>query len=127
MKIFGKEYIKVRDAQARETGWAMVEGDKLFLDNDFANYEAGQEIKINEDHEIIWAGPTLEERLKALNDVREAKKLAENEKFVGTKVIRKDGVKGIATKASIEGIAIEFEDGTTRRWQKDVIECHLEK
>ena len=111
-----KNYIKVRDAKAGETGWAMVEGGNLFLDNDFVNYEAGQEIKINEDHEIIWAGPTLEERVKALDEKKKAEKLAENEKFVGAKVIRKDGVKGVATKATLEGIIVEFEDGTTRRW-----------
>lgn len=122
-----KNYIKVRDAKAGETGWAMVEGGNLFLDNDFVNYEAGQEIKINEDHEIIWAGPTLEERVKALDEKKKAEKLAENEKFVGAKVIRKDGVKGVATKATLEGIIVEFEDGTTRRWQKDAVESHLEK
>lgn len=122
-----EEYIKVRDAKAGETGWARVEGDKLFLDNDFANYEVGQEIKVNDDSEIIWAGPTLEERVKTLDEKKKAEKLAENKKFVGAKVIRKDGVKGIATEATLEGIIVEFEDGTTKRWQKDAVESHLEK
>lgn len=122
-----EEYIKVRDAKAGETGWARVEGDKLFLDNDFANYEVGQEIKVNDDSEIIWAGPTLEERVKTLDKKKKAEKLAENKKFVGAKVIRKDGVKGIATEATLEGIIVEFEDGTTKRWQKDAVESHLEK
>lgn len=126
MKL-NEEYIKVRDAKARETGWARVEEDKIFLDNDFTNYEAGQEVKVNKDNEIIWAGPTLEERVKALDEKKKAKKLAENKKLVGTKVIRKDGVKGVATKATLEGITIEFEDGTSRRWQKDAVESHLEK
>ena len=126
MKL-NEEYIKVRDAKANEIGWARVEGDKIFLDNNFKNYEVGQEIKVNDEGEIVWAGPTLEERVKALDEKKKAEKLAENEKFVGAKVIRKDGVKGVATKATLEGIVIKFEDGTTRRWQKDVIECHLEK
>lgn len=126
MKL-NKEYIKVRDAKAGETGWARVEGDKLFLDNDFANYEVGQEIKVNDEGEIVWAGPTLEERVKALDEKKKAKKLAENKKFVGAKVIRKDGVKGVAAKATLEGITVEFEDGTSRRWQKDAVESHLEK
>lgn len=124
---FNEKYIKVRDAKAGETGWARAEGDKILLDNDFANYEVGQEIKANDEGEIVWAGPTLEERVKALDEKEKAEKLLENEKFVGTKVIRKDGVKGVATKATLEGITIEFADGTARRWQKDVIECHLEK
>lgn len=122
-----KNYIKVRDAKAGETGWARVEGDKLFLDNDFANYEVGQEIKVNNEDEIVWAGPTLEERVKALDEKKKAEKLAENEKFVGAKVVRKDGVKGIATEATLEGIVVEFEDGSSRRWQKDAVESHLEK
>lgn len=126
MKL-NKEYIKVRDAKAKEIGWARVEGDKIFLDNNFENYEVGQEVKVNENNEIIWAGPTLEERVKVLDEKKKAEKLAENEKFVGTKVIRKDGVKGVATKATLEGITVEFEDGTTRRWQKDAVESNLEK
>lgn len=126
MKL-NEEYIKVRDTKAGETGWARVEGDKIFLDNNFKNYEVGQEIKVNENNEIVWAGPTLEERVKALDEKKKAEKLAENEKFVGAKVIRKDGVKGVATKATLEGITIEFEDGTSRRWQKDAVESHLEK
>lgn len=126
MKL-NEEYIKVRDAKANEIGWARIEGDKIFLDNDFKNYEVGQEIKVNDEGEIVWAGPTLEERVKALDEKKKAEKLAENEKFVGAKVIRKDGVKGVATKATLEGITIEFEDGTSRRWQKDAVESHLEK
>lgn len=122
-----EEYIKVRDAKAGETGWARVEGDKIFLNNDFANYEVGQEIKVNDEGEIIWAGPTLEQRVKALDEDKKAEKLAENKKFVGAKVVRKDGIKGVATEATLEGIIVEFEDGTTRRWQKDAVESHLEK
>lgn len=127
MKLNEEKYIKVRDAKAGETGWARVEEDKIFLDNNFKNYEVGQEIKVNNEGEIVWAGPTLEERVKALDEKKKAEKLAENEKFVGAKVIRKDGVKGVATKATLEGITIEFEDGTSRRWQKDAVESHLEK
>ena len=74
------EYIKVRDAKAGETGWARVEKNKLFLDNDFANYEVGQEIKVNDEGEIIWAGPTLEERVKALDEKEKAEKLKCNKK-----------------------------------------------
>lgn len=127
MKLNEEKYIKVRDTKANEIGWARVEGDKIFLDNNFKNYEVGQEIKVNDEGEIVWAGPTLEERVKALDEKKKAEKLAENEKFVGAKVIRKDGVKGVATKATLEGIVVEFEDGTSRRWQKDAVESHLEK
>lgn len=126
MKL-NEEYIKVRDAKANEIGWARVEGDKIFLDNNFKNYEVGQEIKVNDEGEIVWAGPTLGERVKALDEKKKAEKLAENKKLAGTKVVRKDGVKGVATKATLEGITIEFEDGTSRRWQKDAVESHLEK
>lgn len=83
-----EEYIKVRDAKAGETGWARVEGDKIFLNNDFANYEVGQEIKVNDEGEIIWAGPTLEQRVKALDEDKKAEKLAENKKIVGAEFVR---------------------------------------
>lgn len=126
MKL-NEEYIKVRDTKAKEIGWARVERNGIFLDNNFENYEAGQEVKVNENNEIIWAGPTLEERVKALDENKKAEKLAENKKCVGSKVVRKDGVKGVAAKATLEGITVEFEDGTTRRWQKDAVESHLEK
>lgn len=126
MKLVEK-YIKVRDVKAGETGWARIEGDKIFLDNKFKNYEVGQEIKVDNECEIVWAGPTLEQRVKALDEKEKAEKLAKNEKFVGAKVIRKDGTKGVAAKATLEGITIEFEDGTSRRWQKDVVESHLEQ
>lgn len=131
MKL-NEEYIKVRDTKANEIGWARVERNgiflnKIFLDNNFKNYEVGQEVKVNENNEIVWAGPTLKERVKALDEKKKAEKLAENERFVGTKVIRKDGVKGVATEATLEGIVVEFEDGTSRRWQKDAVESHLEK
>lgn len=131
MKL-NEEYIKVRDTKANEIGWARVERNgiflnKIFLDNNFKNYEVGQEVKVNENNEIVWAGPTLKERVKALDEKKKAEKLAENERFVGTKVIRKDGVKGVATKATLEGIVVEFEDSTSRRWQKDAVESHLEK
>ena len=126
MKL-NEEYIKVRDTKANEIGWARVEGDKIFLDNNFKNYEVGQEIKVNDEGEIVWAGPTLGERVKALDEKKKAEKLAENKKLEGTKVVRTDGVKGVATKTTLEGITIEFEDGTSRRWQKDAVESHLEK
>ena len=127
MKLNEEKYIKVRDTKANEIGWARVEGDKIFLDNNFKNYEVGQKVRVNENNEIVWAGPTLEERVKALDEKEKAEKLAKNKKFVGAKVIRKDGVKGVATKATLEGITVKFEDGTSRRWQKDAVESHLEK
>ena len=43
-----KEYIKVRDVKAGETGWAIVEGDKFFLDNNFTNYEVDQETALSD-------------------------------------------------------------------------------
>lgn len=127
IELNGEKYVGVKDVKANETGWARMEEGKFFLDNDFTNYEAGQEVKVNKDNEIIWAGPTLEERVKVLDEKKKAKKLAENEKFVGAKVIRKDGITGVATKATLEGITVKFEDGTSKRWQKDAVESHLEK
>ena len=53
MKINGKEYIKVRNAQEHEVGWAYKENEKLILDNDLGKIKAGSVIKINQDRDII--------------------------------------------------------------------------
>ena len=53
MKINGKEYIKVRNAQEHEVGRAYKENEKLILDNDLGKIKAGSVIKINQDRDII--------------------------------------------------------------------------
>lgn len=53
MIINGKEYIKVRNAQEHEVGWAYKENEKLILDNDLGKIKAGSVIKINQDCDII--------------------------------------------------------------------------
>lgn len=54
MKINNKEYIKVRDAKATETGWAYYnEQGQLILDNEFEKIPCGSIIKLDDDHNIV--------------------------------------------------------------------------
>lgn len=53
MKINGKEYIKVRNAQEHEVGWAYKENEKLILDNDLGKMKAGSVIKVDQNRDII--------------------------------------------------------------------------
>lgn len=53
MKLGNKEYIKVRNAQEHEIGWAYKENGKLILDNDLGKMKAGSVIEINNERDII--------------------------------------------------------------------------
>lgn len=53
MKINGKEYIKVRNAQEHEVGWAYQDNGKLILDNDLGKMKAGSVIKVDQNRDII--------------------------------------------------------------------------
>lgn len=53
MKINGVEFIKVRDAKAREIGWAYYnEQGQLILDNKFENIPCGSIIKVDDNRNI---------------------------------------------------------------------------
>ena len=53
MKINGKEYIKVRNVQEHEIGWAYQDNGKLILDNDLGKMKAGSVIKVDQNRDII--------------------------------------------------------------------------
>lgn len=53
MLLNGKEYIKVYDGQAHESGWAYYQDDQLILDNQLGKHQVGSIIKIDEQHNII--------------------------------------------------------------------------
>lgn len=50
MIINGKEYFKVRDPQANESGWAFKDDNgKIILDNDFECIPIGSSLTLDED------------------------------------------------------------------------------
>lgn len=53
MKINGVEFIKVRDAKAREIGWAYIKGDDIILDNEFENIPCGSILKLDDNRNIV--------------------------------------------------------------------------
>lgn len=53
MKINGKEYIKVKNAQEHEVDWAYKEDGKLILDNDLGKMKAGSVVKVDLNRDIV--------------------------------------------------------------------------
>lgn len=54
MKINGIEYLKVRDPQANESGWAFEDDNgKIILDNDFKRIPCGSVLILDEDRYTI--------------------------------------------------------------------------
>lgn len=54
MIINGKEYFKVRDPQANESGWAFKDDNgKIILDNDFERIPIGSSLTLDEDRYTI--------------------------------------------------------------------------
>lgn len=53
MIINDKEYIKVRDAQVGETGWAYIKDDDIILDNDFKRIKRFSRLTLDDNRNII--------------------------------------------------------------------------
>lgn len=86
MKVNNVEYIKVRDAQEGETGWAYYDEDgKVVLDNEFERIPCGSVIKVDDNRNIIDFEPTVEDEVKSDNRIDQLKSL------VGRKVKVKAG------------------------------------
>ena len=85
MKINGTEFIRVRDAKAREIGWAYIKGDDIILDNEFKNIPCGSILKLDDNRNIIDFEPAVEDEVKPDNRINQLKAL------VGRKVKAKAG------------------------------------
>ena len=86
MKINGTEFIKVRDAEAMESGWAYYnEQGQLILDNEFENIPCGSIIKVDDNRNIIDSNPVVENEVKLDTRIEQLKSL------VGHKVKAKAG------------------------------------
>lgn len=91
MKINNVEFIKVRDAKAREIGWAYYnEQGQLILDNKFENIPCGSVIKVDNernitDFEIVKSEVKLDTRLDQLKSLvgRKVKAKASEGEIVG--------------------------------------------
>lgn len=132
MIINDKEYIKVRDAQEGETGWAYYDEDgKVILDNEFERIPCGSMLTLAEDeYTIVSFTPspvqTMITEISNNMDAERKIKLALLHALVGREVQFKTGtgiIKSVDDSSS--RAVIEFDDGTTKQWNLETIEDKL--
>lgn len=132
MIINDKEYIKVRDAQEGETGWAYYDEDgKVILDNEFERIPCGSTLTLAEDeYTIVSFTPspvqTMITEIDNNMDAERKIKLALLHALVGREVQFKTGtgiIKSVDDSSS--RAVIEFDDGTTKQWNLETIEDKL--
>lgn len=132
MIINDKEYIKVRDAQEGETGWAYYDEDgKVILDNEFERIPCGSTLTLAEDEYTIvnFTPSPVQTMITEINDSMDAErkiKLALLHALVGREVQFKTGTGVIkAVDNSSSRAVIEFDDGTMKQWNLETIEDKL--
>lgn len=132
MIINDKEYIKVRDAQEGETGWAYYdENGKVVLDNEFERIPCGSTLTLAEDEYTIISftpNPVQAMITEMESDMAKTKRieLADLHELVGHKVKSNLGtgiIKDI-DDSSLRAV-VEFEDNTTKHWNLTTIKEHL--
>lgn len=131
MIINGKEYIKVRDAQEGETGWAYIEDGKVILDNEFERIPCGSTLTLAEDEYTIvnfTPNPVQAMITKMESDMAKAKRveLAGLHDLIGRRVKSNLGtgiIKDI-DDSSLRAV-VEFENNTTKQWNLETIKEKL--
>ena len=131
MIINDKEYIKVRDAQEGETGWAYIEDGKVILDNEFERIPCGSALTLAEDEYTIvnfTPNPVQANNTEMESDMAKAKRveLADLHDLVGRRVKSNLGtgiIKDI-DDSSLRAV-IEFDDNTTKQWNLETIKEKL--
>lgn len=131
MIINDKEYIKVRDAQEGETGWAYIEDGKVILDNEFGRIPCGSALTLAEDKYTIvnfTPNPVQAMITEMESDMAKAKsaELAGLHDLVGCRVESNLGTGVIKDidDSSFRAV-IEFDDNTTKQWNLETIKKKL--
>ena len=132
MIINDKEYIKVRDTQEGETGWAYYdENSRVVLDNEFERIPCGSTLTLAEDEYTIVSftpNPVQAMITEIESDMAKAKRieLADLYNLVGRKVKSNLGTGLIkdVNDSSLRAV-VEFEDNTTKHWNLTTIKEHL--
>lgn len=131
MKINETEYIKVRDAQVGETGWAYIKGDDIILDNDFERIPCGSTLTLAEDEYTIvnfTPNPVQAMITEMESNMTKAKRveLADLHDLVGRKVKSNLGT-GLIEDVDDDSLraVVKFEDNTIKNWNLTTIKEHL--
>lgn len=126
-----KQYIKVRDPQACETGWAYINGDDIILDNAFERIKPYSLLVLADDNcTIIDVKPGYSEQMQAQLDEelrkKQQAKQAELKRLLGCRVISKDGLGMVCDLDSSNTRAyVEFDNGVIKRWNLETIKGHI--
>lgn len=140
-------YIRVRDNEGHEAGYAVVEDgtNRIYMDSDFKNYMQGTELSIDKDGNIDaekteqLAKEHLARKQKAEKEYQEKmlKKLDVIKPYIGKEIYsKKSDKKGVVTdEYRISGSAelpggvtatIKYEDGSKANWDLQSIINHFE-
>lgn len=126
-----KQYIKVRDPQACETGWAYIQDGDVILDNAFERIKPYSLLVLADDnYTIIDVKPGYSEQLQAQLDEelrkKQQAKQAELKRLLGCRVVSKDGLGMVCDLDSSKNRAyVEFDNGVIKCWDLETIKGHF--
>lgn len=119
MKLEETEYIKVRDAEVGETGWAYISNDSYVLDNDFERIPHGSILELEKDgytiKNFVDRNKLDAERREREHKEEMARQNKELHKYIGKHVKTRQGIGEILRVEGTWAIA-EFEDGEIKHY-----------
>lgn len=119
MKLEETEYIKVRDAEVGETGWAYISNGSYVLDNDFERIPHGSILELEKDgytiKNFVDRNKLDAERREREHKEEMACQNKELHKYIGKHVKTRQGIGKILRVEGTWTIA-EFEDGEIKHY-----------
>nr|DAY71619.1 MAG TPA: hypothetical protein [Caudoviricetes sp.] len=119
MKLEETEYIKVRDAEVGETGWAYISNGSYVLDNDFERIPHGSILELEKDgytiKNFVDRNKLDAERREREHKEKMARQNKELHKYIGKHVKTRQGIGEILRVEGTWAIA-EFEDGEIKHY-----------
>lgn len=119
MKLEETEYIKVRDAEVGETGWAYISNGSYVLDNDFERIPHGSILELEKDgytiKNFVDRNKLDAERREREHKEEMARQNKELHKYIGKHVKTRQGIGEILRVKGTWAIA-EFEDGEIKHY-----------
>lgn len=119
MKLEETEYIKVRDAEVGETGWAYISNGSYVLDNDFERIPHGSILELEKDgytiKNFVDRNKLDAERREREHKEEMSRQNKELHKYIGKHVKTRQGIGEILR---VEGtwVIAEFEDGEIKHY-----------
>lgn len=119
MQLEETKYIKVRDAEVGETGWAYISNGSYVLDNDFERIPHGSILELEEDRytikSFVDSNKLAWERMEREHKAEMERQNRELKKYIGKHVKTRQGIGEILRVEGTWAIA-EFEDGEIKHY-----------